>query len=125
MAIGRKDELDVEPLALGVTLGLAEAVTCGEVFFVSLDEGQGNGLGPDIDLHSQDIVDLSAGASPRLAVDDLDRASGLFTPNKVFCPAAFVYGWIDQLGSRIGLVHRHRSYQFRRITFVVSSQQFP
>ena len=113
MAVGREDELDVQPLALGITFGLVEAVTGRKAFLLGLDQGQGNGLRIDIDLDPQDIVDLPARTPPRLAVDDLDRACGLFTPNKVFRPATFVNGRIDEFCSGIGFVQGHPFSCFR------------
>ena len=63
-------------------------MTGWEVFLLGLDEGQGDGLGVDVHLDPQDVVDLSARAPPRLAVEDFDRACGLFPPNEILGPAA-------------------------------------
>ena len=116
MAVGREDELDVVPPAFGITFGLIKAVTGRKAFFLGLDKGQGDGLGIDVYLDPQDIVDLSARAPPRLAVDDLDRACRLFAPNKVFCPAALVNGRVDEFCSGIGFVQGHLSSPVQILT---------
>ena len=103
MAVGREDELDVMPSAFGIAFGLIKAVTGRVAFLLGLDEGQGDGLGVDVHLDPKDVVDLSP-RTPRLAVDDFDRACGLFPPNEILGPAAFANGRVDQFGSRIGFV---------------------
>ena len=107
MSVGREHEADIESLALGVALTLIEAMPGREGFFLGLDERHRDRLRVHVDLDPENVIDLATGSPPRLPVDDLDRARRLLAPNEVFGPATPVYGWIDELGSRIGFVVGH------------------
>ena len=54
-------QIEIRPsLALGVTLGLIEAVTGREAFFLGLDESESDGLGIDVDLDAKNVIDPSS-----------------------------------------------------------------
>ena len=81
VAVGRKHKTDMETFACGIALGLVEAVTRRQAFFLRFDQRHRHRLGIDIDLDPQNVINLPARTPARLAADDLNRPGGLLPPD--------------------------------------------
>src|SRR5438094_8225086 len=107
MAVAGKDKRDVQPLASSVELGLLKAVSRRHVFGFGFDECDSDRLRVRVHFYAQPVIDTAPGTLARLAVNDLDGASGFLAANQIFGPATSMQRRIDQLGTGIGFTVRH------------------
>ena len=106
-AVRGVDQAHVQTLARGVALALLEPVVRGEALGLGLDQGDGHGLARGVHPDAEHVVDAPAGAAAWATIDDLDGACGLLATDQILGPASRVEGWIDELGTRVGLAEPH------------------
>ena len=92
---------------MGVRLGLFQAVVGGQVFGLGLDDGDGYGLGVEVNSDAEGVVHAALGALARPAVNDLDGPGGFLALDKVFGPASSMNGRVDEFGAGVRFAQRH------------------
>ncbi len=101
MAVARKHERHVQPLAGSVEFSLLEPVGGRQMFGFGFDKRYRNGLSVDIDFDAQGVIYAALCAFARFPVNDLDSPCCLLAANQIFCPAAGMDSRIDKLRTGI------------------------